>query len=103
VIYGAVPAARLLPPNLPDSRGEDGAAEPTHRHWSWAKLMRRAFEIDVLSCPRCGGPLRLIATVEDPGDIREVLVGLARSAEPVDRAPPSLESSAATPTADVCA
>jgi hypothetical protein len=34
VIYGAVAAARLLPPSLPDSREEDGDAEPTHRHWS---------------------------------------------------------------------
>jgi hypothetical protein len=35
--------------------------------------MRRAFEIDVLACPRCGGRLRLMATVEDPGAIRTVL------------------------------
>jgi uncharacterized protein YbaR (Trm112 family) len=63
----------------------------------------RAFEIDVLACPRCGGRLRLLATVEDPREIREVLAGLARSAEPVDRAPPSCESFAANPTADVCA
>jgi len=103
VIYGAVAAARLLPPSLPDSREEDGDAEPTHRHWSWAKLMRRAFEIDVLSCPQCGGRLRLIATVEDPREIREVLAGLARAADPVARAPPFCQSFAAIPTADVCA
>ena len=70
---------------------------------AWAKLMRRAIEIDVLACPRCGGRLRLIATAEDPREIREVLAGLARSAEPVDRAPPSCESFAANPTAAVCA
>jgi hypothetical protein len=45
----------------------------------------------------------LIATVEDPREIREVLAGFLRSAEPVDRAPPSCESFAANPTADVCA
>jgi hypothetical protein len=33
---------------------------------AWAALMRRAFDIDVLACPRCGGRLRLVATVEDP-------------------------------------
>src|SRR5262245_66666911 len=38
---------------------------PTYsRHWVWADLMRRAFDIDVLARPRCGGRLRLIATVE---------------------------------------
>jgi uncharacterized protein YbaR (Trm112 family) len=28
--------------------------------------MRRAFDLDVLVCPRCGGRLRLVATIEDP-------------------------------------
>jgi hypothetical protein len=30
---------------------------------AWADLAQRAFDIDVLACPRCGGRLRLIATV----------------------------------------
>jgi hypothetical protein len=34
--------------------------------------MRRAFDIDVLACPRCGGRLRLIAAVEDPEAIRAI-------------------------------
>jgi hypothetical protein len=27
------------------------AGTPRSRHWAWADLMRRAFEIDVLACP----------------------------------------------------
>ncbi len=103
VAYGPGPAATAPPPNLPDSSREEATAEPTHRHWPWAKLMRRAFEIDVLACLRCGGRLRLIATVEDPREIREVLGALALSAEPVDRAPPSRKPFDANPTSDVCA
>ncbi len=87
VAYGTVPAATLPPASRPDSNGEHAPAEPTHRYWSWAKLMRRAFEVDVLACPRCGGRLRLVATVEDPREIREILAGLARSVESEDRAP----------------
>jgi hypothetical protein len=30
----------------------------------WAELMRRAFEVDVLACARCGGRLRLIALLD---------------------------------------
>ena len=30
----------------------------------WADLMRRAFDVDVLACPRCGGRLRLVALLE---------------------------------------
>ena len=58
------------------------------RHWAWADLMRRAFEIDVLACPRCGGRLRLIATVDDPDAIRAILAAGAVSRELADRAPP---------------
>jgi hypothetical protein len=61
---------------------------PTSRHWAWADLMRRAFDIDVLACPRCGGRLRLMATVEDPDAIRAILAAVAVSRELTDRAPP---------------
>ena len=37
--------------------------KPTRRAWTWAALMHRAFAIDVLACPHCGGRLRLIATL----------------------------------------
>ena len=40
---------------------EDGATRVPHRSWTWAQLMRRAFDLDVLACPACGGRLRLIA------------------------------------------
>ena len=46
---------------------------PPLRNWTWAALMRRAFAIDVLACPRCGGRLRVIATVEDPLAVRQIL------------------------------
>jgi hypothetical protein len=42
--------------------------------------MRRAFAIDALACPSCGGRLRVIATVEDPLAVREILTA-ARTAE----------------------
>jgi len=50
--------------------------------------MRRAFGVDVLACPRCGGRLRLIALVEDPKAIRSILAAHARA--DADRAPPSV-------------
>ena len=47
--------------------------------------MRRAFDIDVLACSRCGGRLRLIATVEDPEAIGAILAAASR--EEAGRAP----------------
>jgi Putative transposase len=42
-------------------RGRAGAP----RYWTWAALMRRAFDLDVLRCPRCAGRMQLIATIDD--------------------------------------
>ena len=59
--------------------GTAAAAEtngPAARHFAWARLMRRAFEIDVLSCPRCGGRLRLMAILADL-ELRADLLDLA--------------------------
>ena len=58
----------------PDGTGVKTASP---RAWSWAALMHRAFGIDVLACPQCGGRLRLIATLHDPAVIRKILAHLA--------------------------
>jgi hypothetical protein len=56
----------------PAGLGEAGV-KSTLRAWTWAALMHRAFGIDVLACPQCGGRLRLIATLHDPAVIRWIL------------------------------
>jgi uncharacterized protein YbaR (Trm112 family) len=60
--------------------------------------MRRVFDLDVLACPRCGGRLRVIATVQDPAMVRAVLahLGLAPGSDSPGPAPPSSEHAAAT-------
>jgi len=74
---------------FPAAAGSEDTEAPTgSRHRAWADLMRRAFEVDVLACSRCGGRLRLIATVEDPDAIRAILAAIAVSREQADRAPP---------------
>jgi len=52
------------------------AGAPRPRYWSWALLMRRAFDLDVLRCPRCAGRMQLIATIEDPAVIQRILAHL---------------------------
>jgi len=37
----------------PDANDESTTA-PGARDWAWADLMRRAFDVDVLACPRWG-------------------------------------------------
>src|SRR6266704_3652857 len=71
-----------LAPLAPLAAGAEGIeAKSGSRAWSWAALMHRAFAVDVLACPHCGGRLRLIATLHDPAVIRKLLahLGMARS------------------------
>ncbi|MFN7965081.1 MAG: transposase [Acidobacteriota bacterium] len=42
------------------------------RYYSWAELMRRVFEIDVLPCPRCQGPMKILAQIHPPETTRDV-------------------------------
>jgi hypothetical protein len=60
---------------------------------AWAKLMARVGEEFPLECPGCGGDIRLIAFITDPGPIRKILSHLGEPLEPPplspDRGPPA--------------
>jgi len=86
--YGAPPVEAPVVASESAEENAEPPAAPNPRHWAWADLMRRAFDIDVLACPRCGGRLRLIATVEDLDAIRAILAARAESREMAGRAPP---------------
>jgi hypothetical protein len=77
------------------SAGGDGdTTRQCRRHWRWAELMRRAFEVDVLECPRCGGRMELIATIDDPAVVRKILRHLGLPTDgPEARPPPEAQRS----------
>ncbi len=67
---------------------------PCHRY-SWAELMKRVFDADVLKCSRCGSKRRWIAAITEPDVIRRILEHLdlpsVAPAPAPPRAPPQLE------------
>jgi len=54
---------------------------------TWAELLKRVFAIDVLTCPHCGGPRKLIALINDGFVVRKILTHLGLPAEPPPMAP----------------
>lgn len=57
---------------------------------AWARLIRKVYEADPLECPKCKGPMRVIALIDDPGVVRRILEHLGRWApEPAERGPPA--------------
>jgi len=49
---------------------------------AWAKLMARVGEAFPLECPNCGGDIRLISFITEPGPIRKILTHLGEPLEP---------------------
>jgi hypothetical protein len=64
--------------------GCDSCGKPRSHDTSriaWAKLMARVGEEFPLECPGCGGDIRLIAFITDPGPIRKILTHLGQPLE----------------------
>ncbi len=61
----------------------------------WAQQLKRVFNIDIEICGECGGTVKVIACIEDPGVIKKILTHLEKKAAsagtgllPEARAPP---------------
>jgi hypothetical protein len=76
---------------------EQPCPSPPERRASmtWAQRLKRVFNIDMETCSKCGGAVRVIACIEDPVVIDKILTHLEKKAvwaEPVvlpqNRAPP---------------
>ena len=57
--------------------------------------LKRVFNIDITTCEECGGIVKVIASIEDPAVIKQILAHLERKAVskefnplPESRAPP---------------
>jgi hypothetical protein len=58
-------------------------AEPVSKaRITWARLLKRVFNIDVEICADCGGKAKVIAAIEDPVVIRKILAHLGLPTKP---------------------
>ena len=79
------PSCGPLAPNSPTAPGTSARSRSSRS--TWAELLRRVFAVDVLTCPHCGGPRRLIAQLTDPIAVRKILGHLDHPTEPPRPAP----------------
>ncbi len=75
--------------------GADKPATPRHVATSWAKRLKRVFGIDIEACARCGGKLKVIASIKEPEVIAKILAHLEKSAP--DQSQPELPRGARAP------
>jgi len=57
---------------------------------AWARLLAKVYEVDALRCSRCGSPMKVLAVITDPSEVRRILLHLIKTGV----APPGLEASA---------
>ena len=60
-------------------RGNGALTEPEKRRaMTWARRLKRVFRVDIEKCVHCGGAVKIIACIRDPGVIRRILDHLER-------------------------
>ena len=69
------------------AKSEAGCTHHRPVRLSWAKLLKRVFEIDMEHCPNCGGELRIIAAILEQPVIEKILTHLGLQARAPPRAP----------------
>ena len=84
------PHSRLRAAITPAGRGAGGKgakpdgeapAVPKHVAMSWAQRLKRVFAIEIDTCARCQGRLRVIASIEEPEVIARILAHRDRESD----------------------
>ena len=88
------PNAKLRAEIIPDgkkSKPSDANDDAPHSaasvRISWARLLKRVFDIDIEQCPHCGGALKIIAAILEKAAITKILDHLGLPARAQPRAP----------------
>ncbi len=54
---------------------------------TWAKLIAQVYEVDPLTCNRCGSPMRILAVIAEPEEVQKILQHLVK----IGRPPPGFD------------
>lgn len=85
------PNSKLLECVVPKKPIEEPEkTKPKTYSMTWAQRLKRVFAVDVETCEKCGGSVRIIASIEDPNVIQKILkhLGLDQPQDPQNRSPP---------------
>jgi hypothetical protein len=77
-------------PEAPEAKPAECEANCAHHRpvrLSWAKLLKRVFDLDLEHCPNCGGELKIIAAILEAPVIEKILTHLGLQARAPPRAP----------------
>ena len=83
--------SRVVPAPVQSTPVGEGDCTHTHAHsapvrMSWARLLKRVYDIDIERCV-CGGKLKISAVIEEQAVIEKILTHLGLAAQPPPIAP----------------
>ncbi len=90
---GGQAAAAKAPSDEPETKADCFSRA---RRQNWARLLRKIYEVDPFTCPRCSGPMKIVAVIEQPETIRQIRHHL-KLWEVSQRAPPIPSSGTTCP------
>ena len=59
---------------------EDRTPAERRASMTWAQRLKRVFHIDIGTCHACGGPVKVVACIEDPVVVQNILTHLKAKA-----------------------
>ncbi len=80
-------AERLKASESIQSCYEEAAVSDQESRSTWARLIAQVYEVNPLECPRCHSPMKLIAVIIDPEDVKKILRHLVK----IGRSPPEFD------------
>jgi|TARA_B110000503_G_scaffold110558_1_gene165447 hypothetical protein len=90
------PRSRLrvyVVPGKPEDESKENSQSAMDKAYAmtWAQRLKRVFAIEIEKCDKCGGRVKIIASIEDPAVIEKILkhVGLDEESQTRNRSPPS--------------
>ena len=82
--HPAEPSLRIGPPEQPQPQLSVSAKQSRA---AWARLIKKVYDADPLSCPRCHKPMRIVGVITDPTQVLKILRHLIKTGKP----PPGLD------------
>jgi len=70
------PARRGRGAQAPQAAANEPSPAAKHVRMTWAQRLKRVFAIDIECCRRCGGKLKVIASIEEPALIERIIAHL---------------------------
>jgi hypothetical protein len=74
--------------NVADTKEGEKAPNKKRHNSTWARLIRKVYGVYLLTCPRCGSEMNILAIILDQEEIKKILAHIVK----IGRSPPNFNA-----------